>query len=76
MTGSEKKPYLVRVVETFSKTVVIWSDDEQRAKDMAASLCDTEDIDVTRNGFNGREIICDGVASAAEVPDYYQFEGV
>ena len=69
-----KRPHLVRIIETYAKTVVIWADSEQRAKYAANGLCDAEEIDVTRNGYCGREIRCEGVVPPSEVRDYYEFE--
>ena len=71
---SGKNPYLVRVTESFSKTVIVWADNKTGATEAARSLCDAGDIDVTRNGYIGREVVCDGIASEPEKTDYQEYD--
>lgn len=65
-----KEPYLIEVVETFRKTVICWAEDNYEAQEIAEELCNRGDIDVERNGFDGRETICKGKAPVSETDRY------
>ena len=68
------KPYIVRIVETYSKSVIIWADDAGEALNIADNLYDTEEIDLSRNCYDGAEKTVDGIAKESELDDYDQYD--
>jgi len=71
--ASGKHPYKVRIVETYSRTVVVWAESADEAVYRADGMCDSGEIDMERNCYDGREITGEGMASASDLKELYVF---
>lgn len=70
---ASKLPYKVRIVETYSRTVVVWARTGGEALDVADSMCDSGEIDMERNCYDGREITVEGIAGESDMKDLYVY---
>lgn len=69
-----KKPYIVKIAETYERTVVIWEDDEECAENLANDLCAEDDIELTQpDFFESRSLEVLREANERELGYYAQF---
>lgn len=70
---NELKPYIVTVVEKYSRSVVVWAEDSCEAEDAAYNLCNDDVISLRYEDFTGRECKCDGEAQESGLSFYEQY---
>lgn len=70
---TELKPYIVEIEETFRRKVIIWAKDTGDAAALAEELCDSGDIDMERNCYDGRIAVTSGIADEDELDEYDQY---
>lgn len=63
---AELKPYIVEIEEVFRRKVIIWAENTGDAAARAEELCDSGDIDMNRNCFDGRMAVISGIANDDE----------
>lgn len=73
-TDDKRTPYVVTIRETLSRTIVIWADSQGGAEDIAADLCNADDICLGDQDFIGREIESDGIASDHDISIFENYE--
>ena len=53
-----KKPYLMRIDETYTKQVIVWAEDRETAIKKTEDLCANAVIDMTLEGRRNLEVFC------------------
>ena len=71
----ELKPYIVEIEEVFRRKVIIWETDTGSAAARAEELCDSGEINMERNCYDGRIAVTSGVADENELCKYEQYGG-
>ena len=70
---NELKPYIVTVVEKYSRSVVVWAEDSCEAEDAAYNLCNDGSIDISYDDFDSRDCLSNGVCTEAGLDFYEQY---
>ena len=69
--------YEVNIRETYSKTVAVYASNVQQAEETANTLCDSGEIDLSRNCYSGRDInavLLDGPFDSSGLDTYFEDE--
>lgn len=67
------KPYIVEIEEVFRRRVIVWAENTGDAAARAEELCDSGDIDMDRNCFDGRMAVTSGIADDNEMDNLDQY---
>ena len=70
----EKKPYRVRIEETYVKEVVVWAEDEIAAQELTEELCNVDEIEIDYDNFIKRDTECLGEARSTDM-DIFEVYG-
>lgn len=70
---NELKPYIVTVVEKYSRSVVVWAEDQYEAENAAYNLCNDGNIDISYDDFDCRDCLGNGVCTEAQLDFYEQY---
>lgn len=69
------KPYAVTIKEVYSKTVIIWAEDNLDAEQQADDRCSSDEIEFEPDDFVERETSCDGIAQADDLKRFEVYGG-
>lgn len=70
---SELKPYIVTVVERYSRSVVVWAEDPCDAEETAYNLCNDGIINIDYDDFDYRDCLSNGISTEAGLDFYEQY---
>ena len=69
-----KTPYVVEIVESYHKTVIVYAENSADAESKAEALCADGTIEMERSDYADRTIASDVVATDADLRAFRAYE--